>query len=283
MAFEERLAQYVLDYTDAYRAAESAHRALGRMLPQQRHAHPILIDPAHARKLWDARLREVVDVIPTPPDAFREGMRRESNRLPPAKVATKHKGGARDVAIWLTAVEYAHSHPEEKVYFVSANKDDFTNGKGPYPAPMDADRERAGANFIHLTALSDVLELLAPPVEVNVQDVEQRLRDCSEYVQAKALTKWGGANHGQSSVVPALRQSTETISQVRFDTKRKYPFVTKLLDVSDVKAYVLGEDTWCTAQMTWQFIGEPYDSAGLDLACCTWTSHVMLSLTGESQ
>ncbi|MGW5926990.1 PIN domain-containing protein [Streptomyces anulatus] len=284
MAFEERLAQYVLAYEEAHRAAMSAHRTLGRMLPNSADvAAPTLTDSARARQLWDIRLRELVDIIPTPPEAFQEALRREANRLPPANVATKHKGGARDVAIWLSAVEYARTHPEEKVYFVSGNTTDFTDGKGPYPAPMDADRDRAGANFVHLSALSDVLEPLAPPVDVDLRDVEQRLRDHSRYVQVQALLTWGGGSEGLSFPVPALQQSTGKVAPVIFATERMLPFRTKLLKVFDAKAYRLGEDTWCTAKMRWQFIGEPAEDQGLELACCTWTSHVMLSLAGESR
>lgn len=68
MAFEKRLAQYVLDYQEAHRAADvSAHRTLGRMLPRLADsAVPVLTDPAWARRVWDERLRELVDVIPTP-------------------------------------------------------------------------------------------------------------------------------------------------------------------------------------------------------------------------
>ncbi|WP_228925287.1 hypothetical protein [Streptomyces sp. DH7] len=89
MAFEERLAQYVLAYEEAHRAAMSAHRTLGRMLPNSADvAAPTLTDSAWARQLWDTRLRKLVDIIPTPPEAFQEALRREANRLSPANVAT---------------------------------------------------------------------------------------------------------------------------------------------------------------------------------------------------
>ncbi|MFE2116941.1 PIN domain-containing protein [Streptomyces microflavus] len=288
MAFEERLAQYVLAYEDAHRKAESVHRELARKLPPPVDVTaPTLIDPDQARKLWDARLRELVEVIPTSGEIFQEALKREANEQRPAGKKGDTKTGARDVAIWLTAIEYARAHPDETVYFISGNTRDFTDGKVDYPAPMDADRNLAGGNFVHLTKLSEVLAKLASAVSVEEDDVKARLRSSSWSVQRAALSSWADARGLMSTPVTALWRTSGEVEQVRFvlDRRKKYPFVTTLLDVEDIKAYRLGDDIWCTAKMTWQFIGPALEtsrmdySGALDLACCTWTSHVMLPLT----
>ncbi|MEU6631718.1 PIN domain-containing protein [Streptomyces parvus] len=288
MAFEERLAQYVLAYEEAHRKAESAHREVSRRLPPSVDvAAPTFKSPTEARSLWDARLRELVEVMPTTGEILQEALKREANSQRPAGKKGDTKTGARDVAIWLTAVEYAHSHPNETVYFISGNTKDFTDGKGSYPAPMDVDRDRAGSNFVHLTELSDVLEQLAPAVPVQPEDVEGRLRSSSGTIQTAALRAWGGRRALFALPVTALWRKSGEVGRVRFvlDGRKRSPFVTTLLDVGDIKAYRLGDDTWCTARMTWRLIGpaiqeDRIDYGGaLDLACCVWASHVMLPLT----
>ncbi|MGW9460891.1 PIN domain-containing protein [Streptomyces globisporus] len=290
MAFEERLAQYVLAYEEAHRKAESAHREVSRRLPPSVEvAAPTFQSPTEARKLWDARLRELVEVMPTSGEILQEALKREANGQRPANKKGDTKTGARDVAIWLTAVEYAHAHPDETVYFISGNTKDFTDGKGSYPAPMDADREYAGSNFVHLTELSEVLEQLAPAVPVQPEDVKARLRSSSGSIQRAALREWGGYSVMLNSPLAALWRKSGEVERVRFilSGRAKIPFMSaKLVDVSEIKAYRLGDDTWCTARMTWRLIAPavqehpaPGYAGGLDLACCVFTSHVLLPLT----
>ncbi|MFI9248165.1 hypothetical protein ACIGXF_37675 [Streptomyces sp. NPDC053086] len=63
--------------------------------------------------------------------------------------ATFAEIGARDAAIWLTAIEYAREHPDEKVYFVSKNTKDFGDGTA-YPYPMNEDVAGFGERFVLL-------------------------------------------------------------------------------------------------------------------------------------
>ncbi|MBK3557201.1 DUF4935 domain-containing protein [Streptomyces sp. MBT56] len=283
MAFEERLAQYVSEYEEAHGKVLSAHQELARKLPSSEGvSDPVLTDPALVRDLWDARLRELVDVIPTDATILAEALQREANQRPPAGTKKGIKTGARDVAIWLTAIEYAHGHPEETVYFISGNTSDFTDGKTVYPAPMDTDRERAGPNFFHLTALSDLLEQLAPAVDVKSEEVEQRLRDRSGYVRTEVHRAWGSGGAALSFPIPALWQTTGQVEEVQFVLLRTLLVTaSKLLEVEDIKAYRLGEVTWCTAKVTWQVIGAAMKDGVMGLACSTWTSSVMLTLEEE--
>lgn len=287
MAFEERLAQYVIAYNEAHSKAMSAHKDVARKLPDPASAPtPALTDPAQVRDLWEARLRELVEVIPMNGEIFQEALKREAYQQPPAGRKSNIKTGARDVAIWLSAVEYAHAHPDETVYFVSGNTIDFTDGKGDYPAPMDTDRGRAGDNFVHLVALSEVLERLATPMEVNEEDVKERLESYSRHVETTALIMWTSrevvdATYRLSKTVTAQWQASSKVEPVSFFLSRKRPLKSKLLKLDDVKAYKIGEDTWCTAQATWQFVGMAYLGDEEGYACCTWTAHVMMPLAED--
>ncbi len=104
-------------------------------------------DPEAVRAHWRNKLTELVEVLPTSETALREGMYREANVLPPAssmphltKPNKVLKHGARDAAIWMSAVEYARAHPQETVYFVSNNTRQ-TRLTG-YRAPAAAARSR---------------------------------------------------------------------------------------------------------------------------------------------
>ncbi|MDT0464819.1 hypothetical protein [Streptomyces gibsoniae] len=65
----------------------------------------------------------------------------------------------------LTAVEYAREYSEEKVYFVSRNTQDFGDGTA-YPYPMNLDLDGIEHQFVHLTALDQVVKEFAKPVDV---------------------------------------------------------------------------------------------------------------------
>ncbi|WP_311209715.1 MULTISPECIES: PIN domain-containing protein [unclassified Aeromicrobium] len=58
-------------------------------------------------------------ILPTPPRAADEGVSREKSRRRPA---TQSGHEARDVVVWLTALEAAKSQRQSNVYFVSADK-----------------------------------------------------------------------------------------------------------------------------------------------------------------
>ena len=100
--------------------------------------HPRKFDAEHVRKHWRERYSEIADVIETSVSAYQMAMFRETNILAPCKTVNsgKNKTGARDAAIWLTAVEYAREHPAETVYFVCNNTEDFGDGTS-FPSPMD--------------------------------------------------------------------------------------------------------------------------------------------------
>lgn len=118
VVLEELTAHRSVPYREKYEAAEAALRSLKDGTPWLLHT-PLPQMHLH---------------IPTSEAVLKESLIREANLLPPCKQVMANAGGdtvkvgARDAAIWLTAVEYARQHPDETVYFVSKNTKDFGDG-----------------------------------------------------------------------------------------------------------------------------------------------------------
>lgn len=86
------------------------------------------------------------------------------------------KTGSRDAAIWLTAVEYAREHPDETVYFVSKNTNDFGDGssyKGR--ARLWRDIQELGDRFKHYASLDPVVAEFTQPTEVDDALVQEQV------------------------------------------------------------------------------------------------------------
>lgn len=107
---------------------------------------------------FEARLREVFEVLPLDGDHAREAFRREARRVVPAR---NGKGG-RDSAIWLTVAELARAG--HQVYFVTNNHKDFGEG-GLFVELLD---EIGGVTHpvTYLASSNDFIDLIAGKVEV---------------------------------------------------------------------------------------------------------------------
>ncbi|MFE7358039.1 PIN domain-containing protein [Streptomyces sp. NPDC057543] len=301
MVLEERAAQLAIEYGKAHEKAAQALRQLQRTSPL---GVPALNDPdpEAVREHWRDRLKELVEVLPTSEEALRQGMYREANSLPPAGLKKDIKTGARDVAIWLSAVEYARANPKEKVFFVSGNTSDFTDGSTTYPAPMDKDVEGLGDRFVHLTRLADLLKRIAPPVDVTPQQVERFLPAYAEHFRDAALARWGmpsysayadrahtatmarwGAPAFSAAIprFPALVQASGEVGEADCWLSPLKDLQVKALEVSDVQGYHLGDHEWCTATVQWQFVGLALVADTLSRVCCTWTTRIMMPLVED--
>ncbi|MEU1121995.1 PIN domain-containing protein [Streptomyces sp. NPDC005899] len=279
MVLEERAAQLAIEYGKAHEKAAQALRQLQRASPLD---VPALNDPEPdaVRQHWRDRLKELVEVLPTTEGALRQGMYREANTLPPAGLKKEIKTGARDVAIWLSAVEYARANPKEKVYFVSGNTSDFTDGSTGYPTPMDKDVEGLGDRFVHLTRLADLLQLLAPSVEVTPEQVEKLLPRYRDSIRDASVVRWGTRILGRPGGFPTLRQNGE-IEFAHSWVASKESLHVKAVQVTDVKGYQLGDREWCTATVQWQFVGVAMFATAMGRGCCTWRTHIMMPLVEE--
>ncbi|WP_327713722.1 PIN domain-containing protein (plasmid) [Streptomyces sp. NBC_00464] len=282
MAVEELAAQKALAYGEAH---EAATLALSRLQGKSHRTEPKLDspDPEGVRKLWRDKYRGILEVLPTSEAALREGMFREANVLPPAK--RKGEGerapkiGARDAAIWLTAIEYARDHPDENVYFVSSNHKDFTKGGGVYPSPMDADVEDLGDRFKHLTNLGDVLALVAPTVDIEEGDVRALLERNAVTIQEMAADMWGNVNAGLAfDVMTSAGERAEATGWLKY---KDGPHA-RLVDVGPFQAYRLGEEEYVVASSRWEISGLALVGGHFTMAACHWEGPFLAPISNKT-
>ncbi|MEU2238462.1 PIN domain-containing protein [Streptomyces sp. NPDC018338] len=280
IALEELLAQKAIEHEEAHRAAKAALKRL-RLASVRDTSTLAGADPEGVRKEWQERYARLFDVLPVKEEAFREGMRREMNTLPPAGVKGAVKVGARDSAIWLTAVEYARAHPLETVYFVSSNTKDFGKG-GSYPTPMDKDIDGLGERFRHLVDLGEVLGEVAPSVEVSHEAVQSALDDFVERQPASAFfTMAAHQKRMFYDFLVTVKTNWVTDTAVTATTWLQ-PAAVQITprSVSNVKGYRLGEHEWCTADVRWQATGVAMVPAlSAQLAACFWDTRLLIPVT----
>ncbi|MFE5974378.1 PIN domain-containing protein [Streptomyces sp. NPDC056460] len=276
MAMEELAAQRAGEYLEVH---QKAARALRDLRGRSHRTEPKLEEPdaEGVRRMWRERYN-FLQVLPPNGDAALEGLYREANCLPPAGTKgdgnKKVKVGARDVVIWLTAVEYAREHPDETVYFVSSNHKDFTKGTGTYPPPMDSDVAELGDRFVHLTNLAELLESLAPKLQVDAADVRGLLKQHTEYVKLRAGSIW-------RSVTPFDVRTREGDAASAQTWAFPEDVRVRLVAVQDIEAYQLGPNSWVVATARWEFVGLAISKA-LVQAACTWETRILFpTRTGD--
>lgn len=98
-------------------------------------------------------------VLPTPGGAAEEGIAREKTRRPPA---TEGGHEARDVVVWLTALEAANGSWPSNVYFVSSDK----RFRGDSPKHLHPElRGEAPANLRFFSSVESLIDKLSCPTE----------------------------------------------------------------------------------------------------------------------
>ncbi|MBP5930476.1 PIN domain-containing protein [Streptomyces scabiei] len=249
MVLEELAAQHAVKYAEKHAAAVAAIESVRQLTPWALDASLAPLDLEAVREHWRKTYSEITTTLPTSEAALREGAFREANVLPPCKVVKGVKVGARDAAIWLSAIEYAREHPDETVYFVSSNTKDFTDGSS-YAAPMDRDVEGLGGRFVHLTSLDEVISRLTEPAETDeelvrkILESEGVLRMISHETTSRGGVFWctaGVGDLGRESIdVQALGMLVAEAS---------------LGSVTDIKTYQIGGHMWSTAVVEWHVSG----------------------------
>ncbi|MFC8495615.1 PIN domain-containing protein [Streptomyces sp. NPDC057235] len=278
MALEELAAQKALDYLQAHKEAA---RALRQLQNRSHKSEPKLDGPdaEGVREMWRRKYAGFLQVLPTSENALRVGVYREANVLPPATTKgdgeKKVKVGARDVAIWLTAVEYAREHPDETVYFVSSNHRDFTKGGAGYPSPMAEDIAGLGERFVHLTDLEELLETVAPGVAADAAAVRGLVELQTTFVADRCLHSWGSLERRSQFQVTTQDGEHAAAQGWLFGDK----VTVKLVDVRDTEAYRLGDRAWYVATARWQFVGTAMMVASpMQTAACTWETRILAPL-----
>lgn len=255
MAMEELAAHKALAYQEEYKAAVRALRRLGNATPWQEAVVLEPCDPEQARAYWRAQYGELVEVITSSESALRTAAFREANGLAPSKVVASDsksvKTGFRDGIIWMSAVEYARDHPDERVYFVSSNTTDFGDGKTFRP-PMDKDIEGLGDRFVLLTSMDELVSRLAESAETDDVLVQEILG--SPDVLSTIADSISKRLHNErfectAGFGPLGNQIERAVAAGWFSPQ------ASVHSVGDVRTYRMGEHEWCTATVQWTVSG----------------------------
>ncbi|MFD4946598.1 PIN domain-containing protein [Streptomyces sp. NPDC058409] len=285
IAMEEIAAQQVLSYQGKHDAAMEAVKTLRKATPWADIPHPQKFDAEHVRKHWRQRYSEIADVIETSASAYQMAMFRETNLIAPCKTVNsgKNKTGARDAAIWLTAVEYAKAHPAETVYFVSNNTDDFGNGTC-FPSPMDKDLQGMEDRFFLFTSLDGVLTKFATEVEADAEDVRALLETEEAYATVLA-TAWASGKHYRTITGSQMYKDSDDVRAV-VRSSRWEPRAVALSKVLEVSAREIVGHKWFTASVRWLLAesGLPrHYTDERDRIAFAWETRVLLSPTASEK
>ncbi|MFD5015381.1 PIN domain-containing protein [Streptomyces chartreusis] len=282
MVIEELAAQQAIKYREKYDKAAEALRAVQDLTPWQMNAELPPSEADEYAKHWRTKWATIVEVIVTSDAATREALLREANCRPPCNTVKGIKTGARDAAIWLSAVEYARQHPQEIVCFVSDNTTDFGRG-APYPSPMAEDLAGMEERFVHLTSMDEVVARFAEPTTTDAS-VAARVLGSPGAQDAVAVASHetlglplglpldgsfactiASGLAGEAFTVPALGWATK---KAVFDA------------VESMQSYRIGDEEWCTAVVRWTLGGVVVTEAqpGAAWAGCSWTTAVLFTL-----
>ncbi|MFE6787856.1 PIN domain-containing protein [Streptomyces sp. NPDC057680] len=281
IAMEELAAQQALAYEVKHAAAVSAVEALSRATPGGRVPRPGELDLESVREHWRHQYAEVAGILQTSPQIYEQALFREANLIAPCKTVNsgKHKTGARDAAIWLTAVEYAKGHPSEKVYFISNNTEDFGDGTD-FPPALAEDLKGVEDRFALYTSLDGVVGKLATEVDVSEEEVRAILRAQEGRSSfAKRATRAVGV------AATVILNGASQPSQHRVMLWTRTP-AASLSTVDDIRAYEIDGHKWCTATARWLLSGHARDiNRRLDgaPAYASWTTRVLLSTTAPEK
>jgi hypothetical protein len=211
------------------------------------------------RQYREALARVVPQVLPTPDRASREALIREAWRKAPAYTrwdSGPGKGG-RDVAIWLTVLDFAAKNPGKTVHFISEDKAAFGGSSGLNVDLRQEIEEWPGGALTNLryhATVSDFLaETAADPVAAPT----------AEYVGSSSVVAesvWKAVQESDASSAlsdaafsviprPAGRGMVSTSSTEEF----KLDGLDRLEKAS---SYSMGGIGWANFTATWNIRGE---------------------------
>ncbi|MFF4146926.1 PIN domain-containing protein [Streptomyces sp. NPDC001698] len=281
MVMEELAAQQAIKYQELHERAAQALEALRHAAPWGG-GLPVQLggcDTERAREHWRSAWGRLVEVIPTSDKAVRQALFREANCLAPCRESKSQKIGSRDAAIWLSAVEYATEHPEETVYFVSANTKDFGDGTS-FPYPMNEDVARLGDRLVLLTSMADVAARFTEPAEVDKALVTEILKSeaVSQQVYEAADAFLTRRTYPVFDCTALMPDGASLIRPVMVWTTQRAHFDL----VGEVQAYRIGDHEWCTASVDWHLVGLAHTEFGAVSAAVSWPTALLFSLDREN-
>ncbi|MFG2276842.1 PIN domain-containing protein [Streptomyces chartreusis] len=272
MVLEEMVAHQARFYPEKYRAVVNTLERLQEILPWDLESS---LEPLALERFldhWRNVYREIFEVIETSDTVIRRAYQREALALPPAKRVKDHSEGGRDVAIWFSVLEYLEQNPDERVYFVTNNTSDFSDGS-TYPYPMNED----------VQGFEDRL--------VFMQDFDQVVSQFTKAVSGKDAEAAAAELLGSPSVREGVAQAARNLSALTgFDGLGDGPATeqwcawseepdVELLDVTDVTGHEIGDDVWYTARARWLLYGPAVDEMEGDAGniACVWELKILFS------
>lgn len=277
IAVEEIAAQEALSYAKKHEAAMEAVEALRKATPWE-HVHHLKRWPAeHVRRHWREKYSSVTEVLETSHRAYQEALYRETNQIAPCKTVNsgKHKTGARDAAIWLTAVEYAEAHKDETVYFVS--KDSDMSEDGQLLLEMQKDIAGMEHRFHLFTSLDDVVTKFATKVEASAEDVRELLDTEESHATVLAATR--NASRRYRVVSGTLMPSATNGGPRRMlrGTGNWSPTAVALAKVLEVSGHQVGGHHYFTAWVRWLLRDDRMVRGEVHERAYAWETRVLLS------
>ncbi|MGW1170580.1 PIN domain-containing protein [Streptomyces sp. NPDC002550] len=281
MVLEELAAQQAIKYRDKFKRATEAVEALKQATPWPLQVSLGQCALADVRAHWRSKWLTVVSEVPTSEEALREAAFREANSLAPCNIKKDLKTGSRDAAIWLSAVAYAREHPDETVYFVSANTTDFGTG-APYTSPMSEDVAGLDERFVHFTSMAEVAARFA---ERTTSDKEYAVSMLGspmfrDEVAFAARDTFALPVDGSFSctIATGLGNERAIVPAVGWETHQ-----AAFGAVEAMETYRIGDHVWCTATVLWHLGGVVVTDrrpTGAAWGGCSWTTSVLFTPRG---
>ncbi|MFF9982406.1 PIN domain-containing protein [Streptomyces erythrochromogenes] len=273
MVLEEIAAHQAKSYPDKYSAAVKALEALRGAVTWELQSSLERLDLDRLMNHWRDAYTEIFEVIETSPEAMRKALTREALALPPAKRAKDHSEGARDVAIWLSILEFLKANPKEDVCFVTANTKDFGDGI-TYPYPMNEDVEGLANRLTRLKDFNAVISAFTKTVsgtaaEATAKELLQAPNARTRVAQAALET------HQAAAGFAGLDAKDTTVRWNRWLIAPE----AELLTVTEVTGHEIGADVWYTAKARWLLCGLAVnrEPANFDITASVWEAKVLFS------
>ncbi|MFI1683898.1 PIN domain-containing protein [Streptomyces sp. NPDC020794] len=299
VVMEELAAQHAVKYEKQYESAAAVLESLRKLTPWSGVPELGECDLDRVREHWRREYGSIVDVIPTSEEALREAAFREANGLAPSKIASSGsksvKTGYRDVAIWMSAIEYGRQHPQETVYFVSSNTEDFGDGTS-YRHPMSNDVVGLGSRFVHLTSLDQVVSRFTHPAEVDDQRVQAALARSTSLIAKAAFEDDDMAKSLRSGGFECILARRHLLSAEELAGRAlawvRPPDGVEVGTLRDVNVYRIGNREWFIATVRWHLAGPAVLEPGEDFVRwrshdetatigCSWETRVLCTLDEE--
>ncbi|WP_331719588.1 PIN domain-containing protein [Streptomyces virginiae] len=281
IAVEEIAAQQALIYKEKHQAAMDAVDALRKATPWEHVNHPRQWSADHVRRHWRDRYSSITEVLETSHAAYQQAMFRETNQIAPCKTVNSgsYKTGARDAAIWLTAVEYAKAHKDETIYFVSNDSDMSEDGK--FLPEMQKDIIGMEHRFHLFTSLDGVVTKFATEVEASTRDVRELLDTEENRQTVLAETRTAARRYRMVIGTPMPSAFNGDGRRASGTTSNWFPSAVVLDKVLEVSGQEVGGHHWFTAWVRWLLRDDRVIHGEVHERAYAWETRVLLSTAAD--